>query len=353
MENGIATKITFENEVRRITIPLNSSCSVLRTTLHNIFGPSLPENFIIKYLDDDSDRITITSDLELLEAIEFFKRQSRPLLRLHLFTRDNIYSPIFIKTEYLTKESLKFLADVTIPDGSEIPSGTTFSKTWKVLNDGNVPWNTGYCLSWLNGDSLSSTQHFPLAAQVNPNEEFHLQIPLTASDTPGRFFSSFRLTNPHGQYFGDRLWVDFRVVVSPVQENLHEQVVEQKEELKQQPEEEEDEFTLLGSINEALSNEEFTNFSNSTFEEDCELPNSIELQSQEVTLVDPFASPQPPVFLPAAWQPVRPVGDNYEPLLIQLAEMGFYDEPKNDKLLRKHKGDITRTIRELLHNARK
>ena len=36
-----------------------------------------------------------------------------------------------------------FLADVTIPDNTVIPPGTSFVKTWKLRNDGNCAWGPG------------------------------------------------------------------------------------------------------------------------------------------------------------------------------------------------------------------
>ena len=36
-----------------------------------------------------------------------------------------------------------YLADVTIPDNTVIPPGTSFVKTWKLRNDGNCAWGPG------------------------------------------------------------------------------------------------------------------------------------------------------------------------------------------------------------------
>lgn len=34
----------------------------------------------------------------------------------------------------------EFIADVTVPDGSEVRAGSTFVKTWELRNAGTVAW---------------------------------------------------------------------------------------------------------------------------------------------------------------------------------------------------------------------
>ena len=41
---------------------------------------------------------------------------------------------------------LRFVADATIPDGTTIAPGQTFTKTWTVKNDGNKVWDATYAL---------------------------------------------------------------------------------------------------------------------------------------------------------------------------------------------------------------
>ena len=37
---------------------------------------------------------------------------------------------------------LSFISDVTIPDGSKIVAGTSFTKTWRIQNSGTCKWDT-------------------------------------------------------------------------------------------------------------------------------------------------------------------------------------------------------------------
>ncbi len=45
--------------------------------------------------------------------------------------------------------SAAFVADVTIPDNSDIPASTNFTKTWRVKNTGTCVWGPDYTLTSL------------------------------------------------------------------------------------------------------------------------------------------------------------------------------------------------------------
>jgi len=58
--------------IRRIRIPNGTTYLMLRQKLIELFGSNnLPQNFIIKYLDDEEDNISITNELEFKEALNF------------------------------------------------------------------------------------------------------------------------------------------------------------------------------------------------------------------------------------------------------------------------------------------
>jgi murein DD-endopeptidase MepM/ murein hydrolase activator NlpD len=44
-----------------------------------------------------------------------------------------------------------FVADVTIPDGTEVVAGVPFIKTWRLRNRGTSTWGAGYQLAHLDG----------------------------------------------------------------------------------------------------------------------------------------------------------------------------------------------------------
>ena len=73
----IVLKISYRDDIRRI--PLNRD-ELSFSHLHNLVAESFQlrsTDFFIKYLDEDSDKITVNSDAELREAIEYLSETQR------------------------------------------------------------------------------------------------------------------------------------------------------------------------------------------------------------------------------------------------------------------------------------
>ena len=51
---------------------------------------------------------------------------------------------------------VEFVKDVTIPDGTKITGGTSFTKTWRLRNAGSCTWTTEYDLAFVKGDQMSA-----------------------------------------------------------------------------------------------------------------------------------------------------------------------------------------------------
>jgi hypothetical protein len=108
----------------------------------------------------------------------------------------------------------RFVRDVTMPDGSEVAPYSTFYKTWRVRNDGLGNWPEGCHLVNAGGDMLLDPKLDDLRQSVPAvasGEEVELTVELRAPTTTGRHVGYFRLQNPEGSYFGQRLWADIRV----------------------------------------------------------------------------------------------------------------------------------------------
>jgi next-to-BRCA1 protein 1 len=82
----VVLKVTYGNEIRRITVDDSQAFSYkdLRALLKKLHHNTLPAQFEIKYLDDENDKVTISSDRELADALQFVKTAKQPLLRLIL-----------------------------------------------------------------------------------------------------------------------------------------------------------------------------------------------------------------------------------------------------------------------------
>jgi len=84
----LVLKIKYGEDTRRITVEHVPNFSELTTLLQQLF-PNLALPFQVKYMDEDQDMITITSDLELKESVNVASvTQSSlgaPVLRLFIF----------------------------------------------------------------------------------------------------------------------------------------------------------------------------------------------------------------------------------------------------------------------------
>ena len=114
-------------------------------------------------------------------------------------------------------ESFRYVADVTIPDGTVMTPGQSFQKTWRVLNTGSCVWSTAYQFVFARGDQLNAPAGVSLTRNVNPGETIDITVPMSAPMTNGTYRGNWLLRNPSGQLFGmgaggrDGVWVDIRV----------------------------------------------------------------------------------------------------------------------------------------------
>lgn len=113
----------------------------------------------------------------------------------------------------------QFIADVTIPDGTSIAPGATFTKTWRLKNIGTCTWTTSYALVFSAGDPIGAPQpatvNFP--SSVAPGQTVDLSVNLTAPKTAGHYIGFWKLRNASGVLFGigstadKSFWVEINV----------------------------------------------------------------------------------------------------------------------------------------------
>jgi hypothetical protein len=99
-----------------------------------------------------------------------------------------------------------FVDDVTIPDGTTIPAGQSFTKTWKVSNTGSCAWTATYQLTFVSGDSLGG-KATAIGQTIAPGQTADVSVILTSSSAKGNITGTWRLSNDKAQLFGDSLTV--------------------------------------------------------------------------------------------------------------------------------------------------
>jgi uncharacterized protein YkwD len=113
--------------------------------------------------------------------------------------------------------SASFVADVTIPDNTNVAGGTTFTKTWRVSNTGTCTWGPDYKLTHYSDQRLGAPASVPLPI-TSPGQTADIAVDLVAPNDNGNYRGNFVIKNPAGliMKIGDdsRLWVIINVTVT-------------------------------------------------------------------------------------------------------------------------------------------
>ena len=116
---------------------------------------------------------------------------------------------------------VEFVKDVTIPDGTKIAGGTSFTKTWRLRNAGSCTWTTAYDLAFVRGDQMAAPYYMDMPKAVKPGETIDLSVPMIAPGTPGKYTAYFMLVDQNGVRFGtgsDRkgaFWANIEATQAP------------------------------------------------------------------------------------------------------------------------------------------
>jgi hypothetical protein len=97
---------------------------------------------------------------------------------------------------------VSFVKDVTIPDGSILDPGETFTKTWRLKNRGTCTWTPEYMLVYTSGSQMGGTTAVRLPGYVSPGQTVDVSVPLVAPDKNGKYVGYWMLRNASGTLFG-------------------------------------------------------------------------------------------------------------------------------------------------------
>jgi hypothetical protein len=104
----------------------------------------------------------------------------------------------------------RFVADVTIPDDTEILPGKAFTKTWRLQNTGTRTWGNGFQLVFVRGNPMTASLSHSVPAAM-AGQEVDISVPMTAPATPGDVFGDWRLRDDRDGFFGDLIHVKITV----------------------------------------------------------------------------------------------------------------------------------------------
>jgi hypothetical protein len=112
----------------------------------------------------------------------------------------------------------QFVTDTTVPDGTNVAPGLTFTKTWRLKNIGTCTWTSSYSLVFSSGNQLGGASSVPFANSVAPGQTIDISVDLTAPTAPGHYIGYWQFKNAAGRLFGigattnKAWWVDINVL---------------------------------------------------------------------------------------------------------------------------------------------
>ena len=111
--------------------------------------------------------------------------------------------PTPTKTEIpLPCSKAKFVADVTVPDGTEMKPNQSFVKTWRITNAGSCTWTSSYQLIYVSGNQMSAPASVGFPKNVPPGSSVDLSVQLVSPNSSGDFTTRFKLKADDGTIFG-------------------------------------------------------------------------------------------------------------------------------------------------------
>ncbi len=112
----------------------------------------------------------------------------------------------------------QFIADVTVPDGTNYAPGTAFKKTWRLKNIGSCTWNSNdVSLIFNSGERMGAPASVALPISVSPGQTVDISVDMTAPSAAGHYFGYWKFKSAQGGEFGigstanKTFWVEINV----------------------------------------------------------------------------------------------------------------------------------------------
>jgi hypothetical protein len=93
----------------------------------------------------------------------------------------------------------------SIRDGTEMPLGKEFTKTWRFKNSGTCDWPAGTELMFINdgGDLMGAGARMVLLKKaLSPGQYVEVMVVFKTPTQPGKYRSNWMLVTPEGHIFG-------------------------------------------------------------------------------------------------------------------------------------------------------
>jgi hypothetical protein len=132
--------------------------------------------------------------------------------------------PTFFPTETDTPVPcyrMQFVADVTLPDNSQVKPTDTVVKTWRLKNVGVCIWGPDTQIVFVNGDRMGGPQNQAIGKTIPAGGEGEISVTLITPTQAGAYIGYWMLRSPDGIRFGygaqgdQAFWVQLIVTGTP------------------------------------------------------------------------------------------------------------------------------------------
>lgn len=109
------------------------------------------------------------------------------------------------------QSNLLFLADINIPDGTQVGPEETLDKRWLVENNGTCNWDRRFNLRLIAGPDMGASPDMALFP-ARSGSQAEIQIQFTGPQEPGIYRSAWQAVDPQGNLFGDPIFIEINVI---------------------------------------------------------------------------------------------------------------------------------------------
>lgn len=117
----------------------------------------------------------------------------------------------------LPGDASRFVADITVPDGTRVKANSHFVKVWAIANTGTVGWHNRFLARMhpLGENEICRTPDRVPIGDTLPGNEVMISVPVVTGNRPGRCWVGWKMVDERGQmYFPSRRPVFFLVHVT-------------------------------------------------------------------------------------------------------------------------------------------
>jgi hypothetical protein len=104
-------------------------------------------------------------------------------------------------------DSLRYLEDLSIPDGTQVSAGQALDKRWSVENNGSCNWDERYRVQLIAGPGMGAASQQALYPARSGTQAV-IRMVFTAPAESGAYRSAWQAYSPQGEPFGDPFFIE-------------------------------------------------------------------------------------------------------------------------------------------------